>query len=33
MIALIQYNETYRCIIEYPSPYSNRDNCAQSEEQ
>jgi len=28
MIALIQYNETYRCIIEYPSPYSNRDNCA-----
>jgi len=28
MIALIQYKETYRCIIEYPSPYSHRDNCA-----
>jgi len=33
MIALIQYNETYRWTIEYPSPYSHRDNCAQSDER
>jgi len=28
MIAIISYNETYRYIIEYPSPYSYRGSCA-----